>query len=122
MVVLKAKEITAFDVDNTLLMWSEDFATKDKKKIKLQYGDQDVYLEEHLFHPTFLKHCHNRGDFIIVWSQNGYFWAEQVVKKLGLEDYVHIVMSKPSRHVDDKEELKDIVGNRIYIPQNKYSE
>ena len=114
--LLEEVSITACDVDNTLVMWDKDFKNPGPGKIEFDYGSEKVYLKPHNFHVTFLKHCCNRGDYVEVWSQNGYQWAEQVVKRLELENHVDIVRSKPSRHIDDKESLEDIVGNRIYIP------
>jgi len=117
--ILKKHNITAVDVDNTLVMWSDDFRVNRSGRLEFDYGGEKVYLKPHNFHPTFIKHCYERGDFIEVWSQNGYEWAEQVIKKLGLENHVHVVRSKPVRHVDDKDNLTDIVGARIYIPDSE---
>lgn len=113
--ILKENSITSCDVDNTLVMWPDDYNQKKFDRIEFDYGSEKVYLKPHNFHVTFLKHCYNRGDFVEVWSQNGYEWAEQVVKKLGLENHVNLVRSKPTRHIDDKQKIEDIVGNRIYI-------
>lgn len=116
MTVLKTNNITAFDVDGTLLLY-KDFRVKTPDKIEIAYGDEKLYLTPHKFHITFLKHCYNRGDFVIVWSKNGFQHSENVVKKLGLEKYVHICMSKPTRHVDDKQNLNEIVGDRVFLPE-----
>lgn len=113
--VLEESNITVCDVDNTLVIWDKDFRNPGDGKVKLRYGSEDVYLRIHTFHPTFLKHCYERGDYVQVWSQNGFSWAEQVVKALGLENHVHEIRSKPTRHIDDKDNLDDIVGNRIFI-------
>lgn len=113
--LLEEDSITVCDVDNTLTMWPDDFRLEKEGRLEFDYGDEKVYLKPHNFHVTFLKHCFNRGDFIIVWSQNGYNWAKQVVDKLGLSNHVSLIASKPIRHIDDKKDLSDIVGNRIYI-------
>jgi len=63
MKVLKNNNVTAFDVDNTLIMWEEE------GDISLEYGKEDKTFREHKFHPGFLRHCSERGDLIIVWSQ-----------------------------------------------------
>lgn len=49
-----------------------------------------------------------------MWSAGGGEWAEAVVKALGLEKYVDLVMNKPSWYYDDKE-AKDWMGKRIYL-------
>lgn len=115
MKVLRTNNITTFDVDGTLVLY-KDYREKGPKKIEFNYGDEKIYLTPHKFHIMFLKHCFLRGDYVIVWSKNAAMWAEQVVKKLGLEPYVHVVMSKPARHVDDKTNLTEIVGDRIFLP------
>jgi len=105
---------TAFDVDQTLIKWLSKY---DCGMMELEYGEETVMLDPHYSHIRFLKHCKQRGDFIIVWSQNGVEWAEKVVKALDLEKYVDVVMAKPTRHVDDKEDVASIVGNRIFIKE-----
>lgn len=113
--ILQKNNITCFDVDGTLVIWPKNYHDKKTQTIEFRYGDEFIYLHEHVPHVTFLKHCHNRGDYVSVWSQNGWEWALQVIEKLGLRDYVDEVRSKPSRHVDDKDYLADIVGNRIFM-------
>lgn len=115
MKVIRSNNLTTFDIDDTILMHI-DRRVKTKDKIAIDYGDEVIYLTPHKFHITFLKHCHKRGDFVVIWSKNGYQYAEQVVKKLKLSKYVDLIMSKPSRHVDDKKDLPSIVGDGIYLP------
>ena len=43
-----------------------------------------------------------RGHVVVVWSQGGSAWADKVVKALGLDAYVDVVMAKPSWYVDDR--------------------
>lgn len=119
MKILEHNSITAFDVDNTLVIWESDFRTPKEGRLKFRYGGEDVYLRPHTQHPMFLKHCFERGDHVRVWSQNGFAWAVQVIEKLKLEKYVHTVESKPQRFVDDKVDLPSVVGNHIFIPEGK---
>ena len=118
MKVLAESNITSCDVDGTLVLWTKDATVNKTGTIPFQYGGETIYLYPHIPHIRFIKHCFLRGDYVEVWSQNGYEWAEQVVKALKLEDYVDIVRSKPTRHIDDKVELGDIVGNRIFLKYN----
>jgi hypothetical protein len=115
MQVIESNNITAFDVDNTLVMWHPNANDKIPGSLDFQYGNEIVYLTPHHNHIRFLKQCSIRGDHVEVWSKNGFQWAKQVVEKLKLQDYVDVVRSKPSRHVDDKEEMEHIVGARIYM-------
>ena len=116
----KSNNVTCFDCDDTLVIWPKDFRVDREDRISFMYGNEQVFLEEHSYHTTFLKHCHNRGDMVIVWSANGYAWAQNVVETLGLGPYVSVVMSKPTRHVDDKESATSIAGSRVFIPHEIY--
>lgn len=113
--VLKNDNITAFDCDGTLVLWPKDPHVARTGTIPFQYGGETIYLYPHLPHILFLKHCFNRGDYVTVWSKNGYAWAEQVALTLGIENYVNDVRAKPTRHVDDKSSLEEIVGGRIFM-------
>lgn len=69
-----------------------------------------------------LKEEHHRGAYVVVWSRGGYEWAETVVKALGLENYVHQIMSKPLVYFDDVE-IKDWLPYRVFLPpEMKYKE
>jgi len=120
MKVLREDDITQCDVDNTLVIWPKDPHIKRPGTIAFNYGDEIIYLFPHTPHIRFLKHCFNRGNFTSVWSQNGWAWAEQVVRKLNLVKFVDEVRGKPTRHIDDKNTIEDLAGNRIfmtYIPE-----
>ena len=115
MIVLEENDISAFDVDGTLVIWPKNPNIQRQGTIEFLYGDEKVYLYPHLPHIRFLKNCCIRGDYVEVWSKNNFAWAKQVVEKLNLEKYVDIVRSKPSRHIDDKQSLEEIVGGRVYM-------
>lgn len=115
MIVLEEDNITSFDVDNTLVIWPKDPNTNKEGRIHFVYGHESIFLYPHEPHIRFLKNCAIRGDFIEIWSKNGWAWAENVIKELGLEVYVNIVRSKPTRCVDDKTDLSSIVGERIFM-------
>lgn len=120
MTKLRNDNTTTFDVDGTLIHWinfNEFHNNTPYGRFELEYGNEICYFKPYYSHIRFLKHCKQRGDFIIVWSQNGVEWAEKVVKALNLEKYVDVVMAKPTRHVDDKEDVPSIVGNRIFIKE-----
>ena len=42
-----------------------------------------------------------RGNIVVVWSARGAEWCNIVVKKLQLDKYVNLCISKPSHFVDD---------------------
>lgn len=118
MQVLEYNSITCFDCDDTLLLW-QDHRVAAPTKVEFKYGGETIYLTPHSFHPLFVKHSFERGDLVIIWSQNGWKHAKKTVETLNLQDHVHFVMGKPTRHVDDKENLADIVGNRIFVPHKE---
>ena len=116
MKVLRVDNITEFDVDNTLVIWPKNNPNEKKPgTIAFEYGDEIVYLYPHKPHIRFLKHCFVRGDYVEVWSLNGFLWAEQVIKKLKIQKYVSSARAKASRHVDDTHNIEEIVGGRIFM-------
>lgn len=116
MKVIKNNNITVIDCDETLVLY-KNIRTKTKDTITFEYGNELLHLTPHNFHPTFVKHCFLRGDFVIIWSKNGWQWSQQIALKLGLDKYCHIAMSKPKIHVDDKHDISSICGDRVFIPE-----
>jgi hypothetical protein len=58
-------------------------------------------LLPHRLHIEQLRKHKMRGHTVIVWSAGGYDWAAAVVKTLGLENIVDLVISKPIWVYDD---------------------
>lgn len=118
--VINKKDVALIDVDGTLIKWVEPV----KYHMPYYDGGQTInisvpsvqptathildfygtpkYVEEIKVHTEFLKSLKARGYYIRVHSGNGAEWAAQVVKALGLEQYVDSVETKPSKIVDDK--------------------
>jgi hypothetical protein len=118
--IIKSNSPSGFDCDDSLVIWPKDFRVNKPGRIEFDYGSEKVYLIPHSYHVIFLKHCFNRGDFVIIWSANGFDWAKQVVDKLGLENHYNCIMQKVVRHVDDKTSISSIVGNHIFVPHETY--
>ena len=117
MMIVVQNEVTIFcDVDDTLVYWDNLYSQPGDGKIKIidPYDKGVNYLKPHQKHINLLRKYKGRGSEIIVWSAGGYQWAEAVVKALGLEDIVDIVMTKPAKYIDDLDVTKWI-GNRIYL-------
>lgn len=112
-----SQESTVFcDVDDTLVM----YGIKAKKVQKLvavtnPHDGSQLYLAPHLGHIRIIKDRKARGSYIVVWSAGGYAWANAVVKALGLEPYVDLVMTKPHMYIDDKK-AQEFMGEHLYIP------
>lgn len=92
--------IAFFDVDDTLVSW-KCYPKRSKNSIGFNDPTGTTYLNSIQEHIDAMKLHKLRGHTIIVWSAGGEDWAEEVVKKLGLEEYVNAVMPKPDWFYDD---------------------
>jgi FMN phosphatase YigB (HAD superfamily) len=116
MLVIDSDKVTFFDVDDTLVKWSFSQEEADQYGIKFNNFGYETLLVPHRTHIEQLKKHRARGHKIIVWSAGGYDWAAEVVKVLGLEDAVDLVISKPTWFYDDLPASHFLPeGNRIYI-------
>lgn len=109
--------VIPFDIDDTLIVWGKDHNKPGKGKIAFKdpYTPITFYLRPHHVHIRLLKQFKGRGFEVIVWSKQGDRWANEVITKLGLKDYVDHIFSKPEKYVDDKENVADVIGTRIYF-------
>lgn len=128
MIVLDSDQGTFFDVDETLVMWSPTPEQMEKHGIEITcpaglYRDDDgeikmgygwvQLLVPHFTHVEQLKKHKARGHFICVWSAGGWEWAQAVVKALGLEAFVDLVISKPRWTYDD-------LPAEVFMPKSQY--
>ncbi len=104
MQVNKSELKCSFDVDETLLMAARPKTFRDGqiKSVKLDYYGTPRVRWPHIRHIEIIKAHKARGFYIRVFSANGWRWAEQAVKALGLEDYVDIAETKDQVIFDDK--------------------
>lgn len=116
MQTVKSEVNIFFDVDDTLVIWG---LKREETSLSVvdPYDNKIVYLGVHNPHVKLLKNHFARGSYVTVWSANGYRWAEVIIRALQLENYVHLVMSKPRAHVDDKP-CADWMGEHVYINPN----
>lgn len=125
MKVYDVDQVVCFDCDDTLVMWPENdkFAPHNASHTQPYegsvafpdpYDGSTNYLTPHQKHINLMKKYRGRGFCIIVWSAGGVKWAHSVIKTLGLEEYVDIVLTKPNRYVDDLS-CEKWMGNRVYI-------
>lgn len=94
-----------YDVDYTLvrpLKWLD----KDDQRIIVFNGFSWIVNNDMIKEIELSK---ARGHVVIVWSQGGAKWAEDVVKALQIEHMVDACLAKPSWYADDKphEEILD---------------
>lgn len=108
------------DVDETLVLWDEYLIPgKDKVILTDPYDSKKVvHLKPHVRHIQLMKEHFNKGYKIVVWSAAGSKWAQHVVERLGLQSVVGLVMSKPTKYLDDLPST-EWMGNRVYIKAPK---
>lgn len=116
MFVMKCNQTVFCDVDDTLVMWNTtpeqlaEYGVEVTCPISTYYdedGEQKTIegwkqmLLPHRYHIEQLKKHKMRGHTIVVWSAGGWDWAEAAVRALKLEQYVDLVLSKPTWTYDD---------------------
>lgn len=122
MKINEAEAIVVCDVDNTLVKRGGGARDSDII-IKSPYSKVSHWYERHEDHIELLRTYKARGFYVIVWSANGVQHAASVVKALGLNDgTVDEVQTKPIKHVDDKSNPVHVVGSRVFIPKEGWSE
>lgn len=114
--VIASESVFMFDVDKTLLMY-EHSGTTAAVEVFDPYEERNIRLYPNKSNIKLLKRRAKRGATIVVWSADGYRWAEQAVKALGLESYVDFIMSKPQAYIDDLQ-ANQILGERMYFEPN----
>lgn len=114
--VIDNEVIVACDVDDTLVMWSNQYTQPHEGAMAFNdpYDKTVVYLKPHKRHIALLKKYKGRGFRIKVWSAGGAQWAASVVRTLGLEDIVDDVETKPAKYIDDLQ-ANEVLGVRIYL-------
>ena len=106
-----------FDVDCTLV-----FSQVDIEILNIDASGWEAVIIDgllwyvHSHHVRLLQEFSARGFTNVVWSAGGAAWAAKVITRLGLEDYVDLVIDKPSFFCDDKAAVEFMPENiRTYI-------
>jgi hypothetical protein len=110
-------DVLCVDVDDTLVSWSPvaDHELEHCVPFERETPNPVLYIET--IDITFdgvtkkywlyrdnvesVKTHHHKGRTIVVWSGSGAEWAEAVVKAVGLQEFVTVVMAKPRWLLDD---------------------
>ena len=119
--VIRQDNTFGFDVDETLIMHCDPnlIPTKrPKDAIEFNFYGQKKWAVPHYGHIELLIASVARGRHTVVWTGNGFAWAEEVLTKLGLDHLSVTVMSKPIGVVDDMP-VETWIGSRFYIPHKE---
>lgn len=111
-ILLDSENVVAFDCDDTLVMWDTKI---NNVYVTCPYTNRQEALARHEVHIQELKKNKAKGNKTVVWSAGGVKWAEAVVKALGIEEYVDLIMVKPNKFFDDLP-AEQVLVNRVYIP------
>lgn len=119
MQIISHEFIVVTDIDGTLIRPGDD--NPHMIHITNPYLKETYSYIPHLAHINLIKQYKTRGFFIIAWSANGVNHAKSVIQALNLEKYINLVITKPMKAVDDKNNLNDIIGNRVFIPEEGFN-
>lgn len=111
MEVIENEFLVAYDVDDTLVMYDEEF---DRVAFLDPYSKETIFLSPNKKHIDLLKKHKAQGMAVMVWSAGGAKWAKSVIDTLELSEYVDIILTKPVKFVDDLQ-AAEILGQRIYL-------
>lgn len=96
------KRAVYFDCDETIIHWLGDGPrNKEWDTLVLRDGDFCYTVAPIEVHINLMREFKAVGWQIVVWSQGGSDHAERVIKLLGMEKYVDLIVSKPQVYVDD---------------------
>lgn len=119
MITFQQGKTAFFDVDDTLALWDQPiddtsffFNLSDNPK----YG---VWLKPNDYMVRKVQIFKQAGYCVVVWSQSGPEWAEGIVRKLGLVDYVDVVIAKPLYHYDDRPCTEWMGNHRLPHPKEE---
>lgn len=104
--ILNGDNNLCVDVDDTLVSWdkigTENHPPHEScERVTIEH--EGVSAQYWAFHNNIqsLRTHHQKGHNVIVWSGSGYEWAQSVVRALGIEDHVDLIMCKPRWLLDD---------------------
>lgn len=110
MIALRKERTAWFDVDSTLIFPSPEYPSEEPISY-ITVGGRKWWPNYPLIEEIKLHKA--RGQGVVVWSQGGAKWAEDVVVALGLESLVDVVCGKPDWYFDDKD-VTEWMGKRFY--------
>ena len=113
MIITKNEDIAPFDIDSTLVLpYNQEHGAIVKILDPVTGGY--IVQRRHDAMIRLVKEARQRGSYVLVWSRGGWEWAQNVIKALELEPYVHQIMSKPRASYDDTP-VENWLKDRVYI-------
>ena len=103
-------QVIYFDVDQTLV---DHLYQSPEESMEIGVDGILTSVKPIQMNIDMMKLLKSQGMAIVVWSQGGYRWAEAVVKALGLESYVDLVITKPKMYFDDLD-CRSFMGERKF--------
>lgn len=89
------------DIDNTLIHWPMDEYYQKNKSFTVDLMGSTLEVSPNDSNIELLKGFFKRGYEVILWSNTGKEWTQQIAKALNITDYVDYYLSKPDFLIDD---------------------
>ena len=98
---MKLNKPYPFDVDDTLIKFDDFDKSSDGIDFKDPNNGEVLIVKPIEGNLNLLKKKYEEGFQIILWSQSGADYAEEVAKILGVFEMVSVFMDKPKEYCDD---------------------
>lgn len=124
MITIKNENVDPYDVDGTLVLHENPDTIPEEERAYIPDPVSNEKIVVRINRPMIrlLKESRARGSFVIVWSRGGYAWANNVIRALKLNNYVHLIISKPMAYFDDTE-VQAWLPYRVFIgPEVNYKQ
>lgn len=123
MLVIRKDSTFPVDVDKTLIFWKKPTDPLTEGEFVADYYGEPIRVTPHEENIQLLRSSIARDRNVIVWSGNGYAWAETIINELHRRGYLPqidnlIIMGKPVGYMDDVD-CTNWMGNRVYIEPHK---
>lgn len=113
------EQVVVCDVDDTLIMYDlSKHPGATTQVIVNPYSKMGIDIVPNKKNINTLIKFKKLGYFVIVWSRTGKLWAEEVVRELGLSEFVDQTLCKPLFYIDDKD-AETWIGDRVWRAQEE---
>jgi len=109
------EKVVYYDMDETLVLWNYEPTNEILNKLVTVDGTGLLPNESMIIS---MKRNKIRGFGIILWTHSSMELANKIVKALGLEKVVDLIIPKPVRYYDDRP-VEEWIG--VWIDSKKYT-